>query len=85
MCNNQKVQCEKATLHSDSTLHCKGKQNEDLKQVAYVNHTLNDIKKLAQVLGDFIFVDKCKDQYCFVIFVCLIIEKFGRLRKKNPL
>ena len=38
------------------------KENEDLKQVAYVNYTLNDIKELSQTLGDFMFIDNCKPQ-----------------------
>ena len=56
----QDVQCEHATLHSDSNLHCK--ENEALKQVAYVIYTLNEFKELSQILGDFLFVDKCKPQ-----------------------
>ena len=38
------------------------KENEDLKQVAYVNYTLNEFKELSQILRDFIFVDNCKPQ-----------------------
>ena len=38
------------------------KENEDLKQVAYVNYTLNEFKELSQILGDFMFVDNCKPQ-----------------------
>ena len=38
------------------------KENEVLKQVAYVNYTLNEFKELAQVLGDFMFVENCKVQ-----------------------
>ena len=38
------------------------KENEDLKQVAYVNYTLNEFKELAQILGDFMFIDNCKHQ-----------------------
>ena len=34
-------------------------ENEVLKQVAYVNYTLNDFKEIAQVLGDFMFVMNC--------------------------
>ena len=33
------------------------KENEILKQVAYVNYTLIEFKELAQVLGDFMFVE----------------------------
>ena len=36
------------------------KENEVLKQVTYVNYTLNEFKEL--VLGDFIFVENCKVQ-----------------------
>ena len=32
------------------------KGNETMKQVAYVNYTLNEVKELSQVLGDFIFM-----------------------------
>ena len=39
------------------------KENEVLKQVAYVNYTLNEFKELAQVLGDFIIVENCNVQY----------------------
>ena len=38
------------------------KENEVLKQVAYVNYTLNEFKELSQILGDFMFVDNCKPQ-----------------------
>ena len=38
------------------------KENETLKQVAYVNYTLNEFKGLAQVLADFMFVEKCNVQ-----------------------
>ena len=30
------------------------KENEDLKQFAYVNYTLNEFKELSQILGDFV-------------------------------
>ena len=50
------------------------KGNEARKQVAYVNYTLNELKKLSQILGDFVFVDNCKPQLCFVMFVCWLIE-----------
>ena len=36
------------------------KENETMKQVGYVNYTLNEFKKLSQILGDFLFVDNCK-------------------------
>ena len=38
------------------------KENEAMKQVAYVNYTLNEFKELSQILGDFLFVDNCKPQ-----------------------
>ena len=37
-------------------------ENEAMKQVAYVNYTLNEFKELSQILGDFMFVDNCKPQ-----------------------
>ena len=37
-------------------------ENEAMKQVAYVNYTLNDFKELSQILEDFMFVDNCKPQ-----------------------
>ena len=33
------------------------KENKAMKQVAYVNYTLNEFKELSQILGDFMFVD----------------------------
>ena len=50
------------------------KGNEGMKQSAYVNYTLNDFKKLSRILGDFMCVDNCKPQLCFVMFFCLVIE-----------
>ena len=38
------------------------KENEVLKKVAYVNYTLNEFKELAQVLGDFMFVENFSAQ-----------------------
>ena len=38
------------------------KENEAMKQVAYVNYTLNEFKELSQILGDFMFVGNCKPQ-----------------------
>ena len=38
------------------------KQNEEMKQVAYVNYTLKEFKKLSVNLGYFMFVDNCKPQ-----------------------
>ena len=38
-----------------------------MKQVAFVNYTLNEIKELSHILGDFMFVDNFKPQYCFVM------------------
>ena len=44
------------------------KENEAMKQVAYVKYTLNEFKELSQILGDFMFVDTCKPKFCFVMF-----------------
>ena len=33
------------------------KKNEAMKQVAFVNYTLNEFKELSRVLGDFMFVE----------------------------
>ena len=38
------------------------KENEVLKQVAYVNYILSELKQLAQVLGDFMIVENCNVQ-----------------------
>ena len=38
------------------------KENEAMKQVAYVNYTLNEFKELSQILGDFMFFDNCNTQ-----------------------
>ena len=35
------------------------KENEVLKQVAFVNYTLNEFKEPAQVLADLKFVENC--------------------------
>ena len=48
------------------------KENEAMKQFTYVNYTLNEFKELSQILGDFMFVDNCKPQYCFVMFCMLV-------------
>ena len=41
------------------------KENEVLKQVAYVVYTLNEFKELAQFLGVFMFVENCNvQQFC---------------------
>ena len=34
------------------------KENEYLKQIAFLNYTLNEFKELSQILGDFMFVDR---------------------------
>ena len=33
-----------------------------MKQVAYVNYTLNEFKELSQILGDFMFAENCNVQ-----------------------
>ena len=35
------------------------KENEAMKQVAYVKYTLNEFKELSQTLGDYLFVENC--------------------------
>ena len=50
------------------------KDKKAIKQVAYVNYTLNEFKKLSQVLGDFMFVENCNLQKTCVIYVfCLVV------------
>ena len=58
MCHKQQVQCEQVTIHSDLT----AKENDDLKLVTFVQYTLNELKELSQILGDFMFVDNCQPQ-----------------------
>ena len=36
------------------------KGNEAMKQITYVNYTLNEFKEMSQVLAGFIFVENCK-------------------------
>ena len=38
------------------------KESEALKQVYYVNYTLNEFNELSQILGDFMFVENCDVQ-----------------------
>ena len=38
------------------------KENEAMKQVAYVNYTLNEFKELSQTLRDLMFVENCNVQ-----------------------
>ena len=38
------------------------KENEAMKQVAYVNYTLDEFKELSQILGDFMFFESCNVQ-----------------------
>ena len=60
LCHNQEIQCEQTTKHTDSTFI--SKENEVLKQFYSVKYTLNEIKELTQVLGDFIIVLNCNLQ-----------------------
>ena len=46
------------------------KENEAMKQVAYVNYTLNEFKELSQIWGDFIFVENSNVQL-IVLFIFL--------------
>ena len=47
------------TLRFDSSLQ---KRMEAMKQVDYVNYTLNNFKELSQILGEFMSVENCKVQ-----------------------
>ena len=38
------------------------KENEAMKQVAYVNYTLSEFKELSQILEDFILLENCNVQ-----------------------
>ena len=38
------------------------KEKKAMKQVAYVNYTLNEFKELSHILGDFMFVESCNVQ-----------------------
>ena len=38
------------------------KENEAMKQVAYVNYTLDELKELSQILRDNMFFDNSKTQ-----------------------
>ena len=49
------------------------KEIEAMKQVAYVNYTLNEFKELSQFLGATIFVDIFKPQYSFLMF-CMFVN-----------
>ena len=42
-----------------------------MKQVEYVNYTLNEFKDLSKVLGNFMFVDNCQPQSYFGMFCML--------------
>ena len=35
------------------------KENEAMKQVAYIKHTMNELKELSQTLGDYMCVENC--------------------------
>ena len=68
---NSTMEHELANCHAvyDVAIHKKRrvsitikKYYEVLKQFVYVNYTLNDFKELAQVLGDFTFVENCNVQ-----------------------
>ena len=65
---NMRRVCVTIKKYSFNKPHCiqirlfTAKQNEAMKQVAYVNYTLNEFKELSQILGDYMFVDNCKPQ-----------------------
>ena len=48
------------------------KENEAMKQVAYVNYTLNEFKELSQIWGDFIFVENSNVQL-IVLFIFFVV------------
>ena len=48
------------------------KENEAMKQVAYVNYTLNEFKELSQIVGDFMFAENCNVQK-FVLFMFFVL------------
>ena len=56
------VKSKRTMLTSLPTLIFDSSLQKRMKQVAYVNYTLNEFKELSQILGDFIFVDNCKLQ-----------------------
>ena len=58
MCHNQEVQSDQIS-HIQIRLFT-AKENDAMKQIAYVNYTLNEFKVLFQILEDFMFVDNCK-------------------------
>ena len=60
MCHNHEVQCEQATLHSDSTLHCK--RERSLEATCLCQLHFEEFKALAQVLGDFMYFENCNLQ-----------------------
>ena len=60
VCHNQEVQSEQATYIKIRPFTAK--ENEVLKQVAYVNDTLKYFKEIDQFLGDFVFFGNCKVQ-----------------------
>ena len=67
MCHYQEIQCEQA-LYIQIRLFT-AKKNEVLKQVAYVNYTLNNFKELALVLGDFMFAENCRVQKFYLVML----------------
>ena len=58
MCHNQEVNVNKPAYIQIRIFTAK--ENEDLKQVAYVNYTLNEFKHMSQIFGGFRFVKSCK-------------------------
>ena len=38
------------------------KENGAMKQVAYINYTLNEFEEMSQILGDFMLVENCNVQ-----------------------
>ena len=51
-CHNYKPPYVKVRLFTANEI-------EAMKQVAYVNFTLNDFEEVPKILGDFMFVENC--------------------------
>ena len=43
-----------------------------MKQVAYVNYTLNEFEEMSQILGDFMLVENCNVQL-IVLFMFFVL------------
>ena len=53
------------------------KENEALKQIAYINYTVNEFKDLSQILEHFMFAELrtlIYNKFCYLCFFCLVIR-----------